>query len=109
MKDYSLTMYLTMFFWLGYGAGSEPTVSDPDCGGKARFLRDRPAPGSAIDVLRTSWTRPGVLAPLSSRAMPGRISVNRSAKPYLAVRVAEGEKPIRIMRQVFDLLSDDAN
>ena len=48
------------------------------------------------------------LAPLT-RAMPGRISVNRSAKPYLAVRVAEGEKPIRIMRQVFDLLSDDAN
>ena len=40
------------------------------------------------------------------RAMPGRIKLDHSSKPYLAVRVKEGEKPIQVMRRVFDLLTD---
>ena len=43
------------------------------------------------------------LAPLL-RALPGRVSVNRSAKPYLSVRVRPGEKPVEVMRRVFDAL-----
>ena len=43
------------------------------------------------------------LAPLL-RALPGRVSVNRSAKPYLSVRVRQGEKPVEVMRRVFDAL-----
>ena len=48
------------------------------------------------------------LSPLT-RALPGRISLSRTAKPYLAVRLKPGEKPIEIMRKVFDLLNDTEN
>ncbi|MPN15135.1 hypothetical protein SDC9_162464 [bioreactor metagenome] len=45
------------------------------------------------------------LTPLT-RALPGRISLSRTAKPYLAVRLKPGEKPIEIMRKVFDVLNE---
>ncbi|MDD2992602.1 MAG: transcription-repair coupling factor, partial [Pygmaiobacter sp.] len=48
------------------------------------------------------------LTPLT-RALPGRISLSRTAKPYLAVRLKPGEKPIEIMRKVFDVLNDTEN
>ncbi len=48
------------------------------------------------------------LSPLT-RALPGRISLSRTAKPYLAVRLKPGEKPIEIMRKVFDVLNDTEN
>ena len=48
------------------------------------------------------------LSPLT-HALPGRISLSRTAKPYLAVRLKPGEKPIEIMRKVFDVLNDTEN
>ena len=41
---------------------------------------------------------------LAVAALPGRITVNSSAKPYLAVRVASGEKPLDILKQVLNAL-----
>ena len=41
---------------------------------------------------------------LAVAALPGRITVNSSAKPYLAVRVAPGEKPLDILKQVLNAL-----
>ena len=41
---------------------------------------------------------------LAVAALPGRITVNSSAKPYLAVRVASGEKPLDILKQALNAL-----
>ena len=41
---------------------------------------------------------------LAVSALPGRITVNSSAKPYLAVRVAPGEKPLELLKQVLSAL-----
>ncbi|WP_373209724.1 transcription-repair coupling factor [Allofournierella massiliensis] len=41
---------------------------------------------------------------LAVAALPGRITVNSSAKPYLAVRVAPGEKPLELLKQALSAL-----
>ena len=41
---------------------------------------------------------------LAVSALPGRITVNSSAKPYLAVRVAPGEKPLELLKQALGAL-----
>ena len=41
---------------------------------------------------------------LAVAALPGRITVNSSAKPYLAVRVAPGEKPLELLKQALNAL-----
>lgn len=41
---------------------------------------------------------------LAVAALPGRITVNSSTKPYLAVRVASGEKPLELLKQALSAL-----
>ena len=41
---------------------------------------------------------------LAVAALPGRITVNSSAKPYLAVRVAPGEKSLELLKQALSAL-----
>lgn len=36
--------------------------------------------------------------------LPGRVTVNSSAKPYLAVRVATGEKPLEVLKDALNAL-----
>lgn len=42
------------------------------------------------------------------KAMGRRVLVNASAKPYLSVKIADGEKPVDVMRMVLDYLEDAA-
>ena len=40
--------------------------------------------------------------------LKGRVMLNAGAKPYLAVRVLKGEKPVDTMRLALDAMSPDA-
>ena len=41
---------------------------------------------------------------LAVAALPGRVTVNTSAKPYLAVRLAPGDDPLEALRAVLEAL-----
>ena len=56
----------------------------------------------ALLLYSDGYTLPRIKA--ATAALPGRITVNTSAKPYLAVRLAPGDDPLEALRAVLEAL-----
>ena len=56
----------------------------------------------ALLLYSDGYTLPRIKA--ATAALPGRVTVNTSAKPYLAVRLAPGDDPLEALRAVLEAL-----
>ena len=56
----------------------------------------------ALLLYSDGYTAPRIKA--AAAALPGRVTVNTSAKPYLSVRLGPGEAPLDALRRVLDAL-----
>lgn len=61
---------------------------------------------NALILYSDAFTPPHIRA--AAAALPGRVTVNSSAKPYLSVRLAAGENPLEVLRAALEALSGAA-